>query len=126
MWYSYRKHVSILVVFFVLAGVLAGCVAPGAAPAGGEGAAASGQKVKVVYWGHNFEPRVELDKKYIEQFMKDNPDIEVEYTASEVIKGREPQLERAVQEALRLLEQSPNRRVPRPSPIDRVTKGRDK
>jgi tricorn protease len=54
------------------------------------------------------------------------PDIEVEYTPAEVIKGTDPQLERAVQEALKLLEQNPTRRVPRPAPIDRVSKGRDK
>src|SRR6185436_9302481 len=52
-----------------------------------------------------------------------SPDIEVEYTPAEVIKGRDPQLERAVQEALKLLEQNPVRRVPRPAPIDRVSKG---
>lgn len=50
------------------------------------------------------------------------PDIVVEYSAAEVIKGRDPQLERAVQEALKLLEQNPVRRVPRPAPIDRVSK----
>ena len=50
------------------------------------------------------------------------PDIEVEYTPAEVNKGRDPQLERAVQEALRLLEQNPVKRVPRPAPIDRVSK----
>ena len=50
------------------------------------------------------------------------PDIEVEYSAAEVIKGGDPQLERAVQEALKLLEQNPVRRVPRPAPIDRVSK----
>jgi tricorn protease len=49
------------------------------------------------------------------------PDIEVEYTPAEVIKGRDPQLERAVQEGLKLLEQNPVRRVPRPAPIDRVS-----
>ena len=49
------------------------------------------------------------------------PDIEVEYTPAEVNKGRDPQLERAVQEAMRLLEQSPPRRVPRPASIDRVS-----
>ncbi|HEX6045970.1 MAG TPA: PDZ domain-containing protein [Pyrinomonadaceae bacterium] len=49
------------------------------------------------------------------------PDIEVEYSAPEVIKGRDPQLERAVQEALKLLEQNPVRRVPRPAPINRVS-----
>ena len=52
------------------------------------------------------------------------PDIEVEYTPAEVIKGRDPQLERAVQEALKLLEQNPTRRVPRPAPIDRVSRTR--
>ena len=50
------------------------------------------------------------------------PDIEVEYSAAEVIKGGDPQLERAVQEALKLLEQNPVRRVPRPAPIDRTSK----
>jgi tricorn protease len=48
------------------------------------------------------------------------PDIEVDYTPSAVINGHDPQLERAVQEALRLLEQNPVKRVPRPAPIDRV------
>lgn len=50
------------------------------------------------------------------------PDIEVEYTPAEVIKGHDPQLERAVQEGLKLLEQNPVRRVPRPAPINRVSK----
>lgn len=52
------------------------------------------------------------------------PDIEVEYTPAAVIKGTDPQLERAVQEGMRLLEQNPMRRVPRPAPIDRVSKPR--
>jgi len=51
-----------------------------------------------------------------------SPDIEVEYTAAEVMKGHDPQLERAVQEALKLLELNPVRRVPRPAPINRVSK----
>ena len=50
------------------------------------------------------------------------PDIEVEYTPAEVIKGRDPQLERAVQEAMKLLEKNPVRRIPRPAPIDRTSK----
>jgi tricorn protease len=50
------------------------------------------------------------------------PDIEVEYSAKEVIEGHDPQLERAVQEALRLLAQSPIRRIARPAPIDRASK----
>ncbi|HSF23213.1 MAG TPA: PDZ domain-containing protein [Blastocatellia bacterium] len=54
------------------------------------------------------------------------PDIEVEYTPAEVIKGRDPQLERAVQEAIKLLKQTPQREMLRPAPIDRVSKGREK
>jgi len=50
------------------------------------------------------------------------PDIEVEQTPALVIQGHDPQLERAVEEALRLLEQNPVKRTPRPSPIDRTTK----
>jgi tricorn protease len=49
------------------------------------------------------------------------PDIEVEYSAAEVIAGRDPQLERAVEEALKLLEQNPVRPVARPSPPDRAS-----
>ena len=54
-----------------------------------------------------------------------SPDIEVEYTPAAVINGHDPQLERAVQEAMKLLEQNPVRRVPRPAPIDRVSKPRN-
>jgi tricorn protease len=50
------------------------------------------------------------------------PDIEVEYTPAAVIKGGDPQLERAVQEAMKLLEKNPVRRTPRPAPIDRISK----
>ena len=50
------------------------------------------------------------------------PDIEVENTAAEVIAGHDPQLERAVREALKLLEQNPVKRTPRPPPIDRASK----
>jgi tricorn protease len=49
------------------------------------------------------------------------PDIQVEYTPADVIKGHDPQLERGVQEGLKLLEQNPVRRVPRPAPINRVS-----
>jgi tricorn protease len=49
------------------------------------------------------------------------PDIEVEYTPADVIRGHDPQLERAVQEGLKLLEQNPVHRVPRPAPINRVS-----
>ncbi|MEJ2206281.1 MAG: PDZ domain-containing protein [Gemmatimonadota bacterium] len=49
------------------------------------------------------------------------PDVEVPYSAAEVIQGRDPQLERAVQEALSLLEEAPAV-VPRPAPIDRASR----
>ena len=54
------------------------------------------------------------------------PDIEVEYTPSEVISGHDPQLERAVKEAMKLLEQNPVPKVPRPAPINRVSKPQSK
>src|SRR5260370_36441368 len=50
------------------------------------------------------------------------PDIEVENMPADTIKGRDAQLERAVQEPLKLLEQNPVHRTPRPAPIDRVSK----
>lgn len=54
------------------------------------------------------------------------PDIEVEMTPAMVIKGQDPQLERAVQEALKLLEEEPFKHTPRPAPIDRVSKKKKK
>jgi tricorn protease len=50
------------------------------------------------------------------------PDIEIEMTPALVIQGKDPQLERAVEEALKLLEQNPFEHTPRPAPIDRVSK----
>ena len=50
------------------------------------------------------------------------PDVEVEYTPADVIKGHDPQLERAVQEALALLKQKAALNVARPAPIDRTSK----
>jgi len=49
------------------------------------------------------------------------PDIEVENTPADAAAGRDAQLERAVQEALRLFEQNPPPRVSRPAPINRVS-----
>jgi tricorn protease len=48
------------------------------------------------------------------------PDIEVEYTPAEVNAGHDPQLERAVKEALGLLEKGAVHFAPRPAPIKRV------
>jgi tricorn protease len=49
------------------------------------------------------------------------PDIVVENMPADVINGRDPQLERAVQEAMTLLAKNPVRMVPRPAPPNRVT-----
>ena len=51
------------------------------------------------------------------------PDIEVTETPADVIHGHDPQLERAVAEALKLLKEHPAPNAPRPAPIDRVTTG---
>lgn len=51
------------------------------------------------------------------------PDIEVQNTPADVIRGHDPQLERAVAEALKLLQAHPSPNTPRPAPIDRVTTG---
>jgi len=50
------------------------------------------------------------------------PDVEVEYDPTQVLKGHDPQLERAVQEGLALLKQKPVVHVARPAPIDRTSK----
>jgi tricorn protease len=50
------------------------------------------------------------------------PDVAVENTTAQTIKGRDAQLERAVEEGLKLLQQNPSRKMPRPAPIDRVSK----
>jgi len=50
------------------------------------------------------------------------PDIDVPYTSADVNQGHDPQLERAVAEAMKLLERGVAPRVPRPASIDRVTK----
>ena len=52
------------------------------------------------------------------------PDIEVEMTPGLVINGQDPQLERAVQEALQMLKINPVKHTPRPAPINRVSKKR--
>jgi tricorn protease len=49
------------------------------------------------------------------------PDIAVEITPADAAAGRDPQLERAVQEAMKLLDAQAPHRVPRPAPIDRVS-----
>ena len=79
MSYIRRSASAPLLLLLVTALLLAACVTPGGTPADGAAAGSSSDNVTVVYWAHNFEPRVELDKKYIAQFMEENPGITVEY-----------------------------------------------
>lgn len=51
------------------------------------------------------------------------PDIDVDNTPADVIKGHDAQLETAVREALKLLQAHPYSPTPRPPPINRVTPG---
>ena len=48
------------------------------------------------------------------------PDIEVEMTPKEVIAGHDPQLEKAVEEGLRLIKENPVNLLPEPAPPVRV------
>ncbi len=64
---------SILAIILVSA-LVSGCVVP-SSEVGDTGP----EPVTVVYWAHNFTPRVELDEKYIAEFMEMNPHITVEY-----------------------------------------------
>jgi len=52
-----------------------------------------------------------------------DPDIEVVDDPTELAKGRDPQLERAIQEALRLLAEKPPVVADRPQPENRTAKG---
>lgn len=63
-----------------------------------------------------------LEGKYDVENIGVTPDIEVENTPTVVTKGNDPQLERAVAEAMKLLEKNPVKSLPRPPSIDRVSK----
>jgi tricorn protease len=65
-----------------------------------------------------------LEGKYDVENIGVTPDIEVENTPFDTPDGRDAQLERAVAEAMKLLEKNPLKRLPRPAPIDRVSKPR--
>jgi ABC-type glycerol-3-phosphate transport system substrate-binding protein len=78
MLHRLRKKLLVPLIIGMMLLLVAGCAIPASAP-GGSGVASSSQPVKVVYWAHNFEPRVRLDEKYIAEFMEANPDIIVEY-----------------------------------------------
>lgn len=78
---SRRRRLTILAA---IAGILqAGCASPVASPgtpAVGTGTpAASAEAVTIVYWSHENEPRNELDRELITEFMAQNPGITVTY-----------------------------------------------
>jgi len=93
-----RRRMLIAMAGLAASGLAAACGAtPTAAPAATQApaaateapvaaaetkAAAPAGTVKVVYWGHDFMPRVTLDQKYIEQFQKEHENIQVEYVWS--------------------------------------------
>jgi len=35
--------------------------------------------VKILYWSHDFPPRADLDREYMDKFKADNPGVEIEY-----------------------------------------------
>ncbi|MEO5857385.1 MAG: PDZ domain-containing protein [Pyrinomonadaceae bacterium] len=63
-----------------------------------------------------------LEGKYDVENIGVAPDIEVENTPIKSPNGKDAQLERAVAEGMKLLETNPLKRLPRPAPIDRVSK----
>jgi multiple sugar transport system substrate-binding protein len=78
---SRRSGVQLLLpgilVFILITAVVSGCTA--IIPSDSAEEDAGPEPVTVVYWAHNFTPRVELDEKYIAEFMEMNPHITVEY-----------------------------------------------
>lgn len=60
------------------------------------------------------------DEGYVVENVGVAPDIEVEQWPAEVIAGRDPQLERAIEEVLRMLEENPPLEVERPDRPIRV------
>ena len=83
-----RSRILIFVsVLAVLSLLLAGCAPQATQPAAPEAAqpeateapAPSVEKTKIVFWSHDFPPREKLDRQYMDKFMADNPNIEVEY-----------------------------------------------
>lgn len=54
-----------------------GTAGPGAGDSAEGAGAPAAQAVTVTYWSHDFAPRMELDKTYIDQFMEQNPGVTV-------------------------------------------------
>jgi tricorn protease len=64
-----------------------------------------------------------VDGKWIIEGHGVDPDIEVQNDPKSVIEGRDPQLERGVQEILKLIQEHPKHLPERPTPPDRAPSG---
>ena len=82
---KFMRIVSLLIVIGV---VLSACQSQPAAPVAqapteqGQSQPASsseGEKVDITFWSHDFAPREKLDRQYMDKFMEDNPNVEIEY-----------------------------------------------
>jgi tricorn protease len=77
--------------------------------------------------GHITAPSIgfyDVDGHWAVENVGISPDIEVEQTPAEQLAGHDPQLERAVAEAMRLLREHPVDLKAVPPPPDRVHPGR--
>lgn len=83
-----RKLTKLASLMLLIAILLAACQ-PAAQPTTEEAEPPAGaeetqppaveEKVKIVFWSHDFPPREALDRQYMDKFMDDNPNVEVEY-----------------------------------------------
>jgi len=64
-----------------------------------------------------------MDSKWIIENHGVQPDIVVENRPEEVVKGRDPQLERAIQEVMKLIQQNPKKLPPRPPDLPAYPEG---
>jgi tricorn protease len=64
-----------------------------------------------------------MDSKWIIENHGVQPDIVVENRPEEVVKGRDPQLERAIQEVMKLIQQNPKKLPGRPPDLPAYPEG---
>jgi tricorn protease len=58
--------------------------------------------------------RYDLNSKWVIENRGVQPDIVVENRPEQVVSGKDPQLDRAIQEVMKLIEQNPKQLPPRP------------
>ncbi len=49
------------------------------APEATQPPAAGGEKTEIAFWSHDFPPREKLDRQFMDKFMADNPNVEIDY-----------------------------------------------